>query len=205
MKKLRLNPIARALLVFGSVAALVTGVTFAALNDSVALGPSTLTTGTADLQIWNFGTNQWAESAPGFTITDLVPGTGTDEFFYLKNNGGVDLNVTANIPDLPAAPTGGYGFTGFENLTIDITGEGCGNTIHTNMQLLHDTNVALPCNPLAVGESGDSNNHSNHGNYKVHFDINPDAISGSQAGVGDFNINFTGTQNIAPTPTPTPL
>jgi hypothetical protein len=197
----KLAIIGRAVGSVGAVVALAGGITYAALTSNTAtLSQSTISTGTTGLNIYDFSTNQWATSAPGFQITDLVPGTGVDENFYLQNTGSTDLDVTAKVPTLPGPPTGGdYGFSGFENVTVKITGEKCGDTVSTNLSALNAGTVALPCNPLTAGAAGNSNATGTEGNYKIHFDINPDAVSGSSAGVGPFDIVFQGT---AATPTP---
>lgn len=186
------SAVLRAFGVVGATAALVTGVTFAALNSSATLTASSILSATADLKLSNGGS--FASNAPGFTITDLVPGTGVTKPLYFQNAGGVGLNITANIPTLPAAPGGGYGFTGFDNLTVTITSEACPTPVMTNMLALNAGQVALPCNPLPAGAIGNSGVHPTVGNYSIKFDINPAAITGSQAGVGPFDIVFTGTQ-----------
>lgn len=194
----KLSAILRAVGALGAVTAIVGGVTFAALSSSATLAQSTISTANADLNIYNFSTNAWANSAPGFNITGLVPGTGVTEEFYLQNDGDTALTVKARVPVLPAAPEGGYGFTGFENVTVTITGEGCVEPpVQTNLLALNSGDVALPCNPLAAGVSGDSNADV-AGNYDIKFDINSAAITGESAGVGPFDIVFTGTA-VAPT------
>src|SRR5262249_19629861 len=109
---IRINPLARAVGIFGAVAALAAGVTFAALQSSATLTDSSIDTGNADIQVYNFSDNQWESSAPGFTITNLVPGTGSDQNFYLRNTGSVDYDLTATIPTLPGPPSeGSFGFS----------------------------------------------------------------------------------------------
>ena len=66
--------------------------------------------------------------------------------------------------------------------------------IQTDMLALNSGEVALPCNPLAAGATGDSNTLNTPGNYDFKFDIVPASITGSQVTVGAFDIVFTGNQ-----------
>lgn len=184
-----INPVVRAVGVFSAVAVVVGGVTFAALQSQATLTQSSLSTAGAELQVYNFDISNWSNTAPGFTITNLVPGEGVDKQFYLRNNGGVDLNVTASVPTLPEP----VGFTDYAAVKVDITGEGCGDTVNTTLAGLEQAPVQLPCNPLDAGVAGDSNADV-AGNYNVHFDVDPEAITGGQASVGNFDIVLTGTQ-----------
>jgi hypothetical protein len=113
----KINPLARAIGVIGAVAALTTGVTFAALNSQATLTNTTISSATADLLLWDGDT--FESTAPGFTITDLVPGTGVEKPLYFKNAVGVPLAVTAHVPTLPSST----GFTGWQNLHVTITSD----------------------------------------------------------------------------------
>lgn len=209
-----INPVMRAVGVFSAVAIIAGGATYAALSSSVTLTDSSITTANAELQVYNFAASDenpagWSDTAPGFVITDLIPGEGVEKSFYLRNSGAVDLEVKAKVPALPAAPDGGeYGFSGFENVKVWITGEACAvegpseveplavgpNVVVTDLLALSTGDgVPLPCNPLEAGAAGDSNTEGTAGNYDIKFDINPEAITGDSAGVGDFDIVFTGT------------
>ena len=98
--------------------------------------------------------------------------------------------MSARVPVLPGPPAFGYGFSGFQNLTVSITSPACLlAVVNTTMLLLNAGEVLLPCNSLPVGP-GTSRT------YNIHFDILPDAITGSQAGVGVFNLRFTGSQGL---------
>lgn len=192
----KLSPTLRAVGVMSAVAVVAGGVTFAALTSNTAvLADSTIDSATASLKVWD-GTT-WNTTAPGFHITHLVPGTGVDEPLYLNNDGDVNMTVAAHVPTLPAAPSYGYGFSGFNNLTVTITNEDStcttANPAVTNMAALNAGNVPLPCS-LAAGAAGNNSVTDHAGNYLVHFDINPAAVTGSQAGVGTFDIDLTGTQ-----------
>lgn len=182
--------IARATGVIGATAALIVGVTFAALSSTVTLTNSSITSASADLQIWNGSI--FTTTAPGFTVTNLVPGTGQEFPFYLKNNGGVPLNITAAVPALPTLT----GITGsdYSKVLVRITSDFCGTFVNTSLQSLWSAPVALTCNPLAVGAQGNAGVPNTEGNYKIMFDIDPSAVSGGSASVGPFDIQLTGTQ-----------
>ena len=105
------------------------------------------------------------------------------------------MDISATVPELPPAPEGGeYGFSGFENVYVDVTGW-CGDTVETDLLALSEGEVEMPCNPLTAGAAGNSEVEGTEGNYDITFDINPDAIEGDHAGVGDFDIVFSGMQS----------
>lgn len=192
----QINPVIRAVAVIGAVMALVTGVTFAALQDSVTLQNNTIASANADLLIYDGAT--FSETAPGFTVTDLVPGEGSQEYkFYLKNNGAAPLKIAATVPNEPAAPAGGYDFTGWENLKVTVKNyeAGCADdTVNTTMAALLAGEVELKCNPLAAGAQGNNGAgaEETEGNYGITFDIDPASVTGDSPGVGNFDIVLTG-------------
>lgn len=201
MKIFNINPLARSVGIFGVVAALATAVTFAALSSQATLSDNTVDSATADLNIWDGAA--FSTTAPGFHVTGLVPGQGSGELpLYLQNAGDGNMNVTAHVPTLPGPPAGGYGFSGFDNLLVTITGDGptcpgtSGNLVHTDLLALNSGDVPLPCNKLHAGATGNGGVLNTEGNYTVNFDINPAALTpgASSAGVGSFNIVLTGTQ-----------
>jgi hypothetical protein len=199
MRSIRLmNPVLRAIGVIGVVAGLTTAVTFAALNDKAVLADTSLSTPTANLTLFNAETQGFAAQVPGFKIQNLIPGQGSGEkAFYLKNGGDLDMDISAHVPNAPAPPAGGFGFSGWDNLTIVFKNKNTGDTVNTNMAELLAGEVQLPGNPLHAGATGDPNTADAEGNYTVTFDIKPEAVTGSHAGTGDFNIVFTGMQHEA--------
>ena len=70
----------------------------------------------------------------------------------------------------------------------------------TNMAELLAGDVMLP-GTLPANTQGNSSIPNAPGNYSVVFDIKPEAVTGSHAGTGTFNVVFTGTQHTTP-PTP---
>lgn len=188
----RVMQAARSVGIIGATVALISGVTFAALtSNSVTLSDNTISSATASLLISNGGA--FSTNETGFHVTGLVPGTGsTPNNFYLENNGGVALALTAHVPTAPAAPVGGYGFTGFENLKVTITNKNTGTSYPTNMAALLAGEV--PLDTINAGVTGTASPANAPGDYSVSYDINPSAITGSHAGVDSFNLVFSGTQ-----------
>ena len=206
----KINPMLRATGVIGAVAALVTGITFAALSNQATLADTTVNTANAGLNIWDSTSSTYGPTAPGFTITGLIPGTGITDNVYLQNSGGVSEAITATVPTLPSAT----GFSGWNNATISITAEntsctdpvgfventstaGSSNTspftVNTNLADLSSGQVILPC-IMNAGDAGNSGVAGTSGNYDFHFDIAKSSITGSSASIGGFDIDFTGTQ-----------
>lgn len=187
----QINPVARAVIVIGAVMALVTSVTFAALTSSATLTGNTIGTASAnaDLLLWNG--SEFADSAPGFSFTGLVPGVRSEKFkFYFKNNGNTDLDLTARVD---AEPEFSAGLTAAD-VTLKFTGGGCHESVSTTLADLLAGPVALPCNPLNAGSQGVVGEHKNDGNYAVTVKI-ADTVPLSEEGhtVGAFDIIFDGT------------
>lgn len=189
--KQKLSIVSRAVGVLGLLVASVGGVTYAAMtSNSVTLSGTTLSTGSAELRIYNFTAGRWDTTAQGFDIDDLVPGEGVTKQFYLQNSGDVDLDIRAQVSELPMLT----GFDGAENVTVVITGQECGESVETDLaELNREEGVELPCNPLDEGAAGDSNVAGTAGNYDITFDIDPEAVNDDRASVGAFDIVFTGT------------
>jgi len=125
LKFSNINPVARAVGTMGAIAAVVGGVTFAALqSNTVALTPNTLSTGTATLAIGATGTcdaNSTGTSTPGFTNQTLNPGDPVTTSFCLVNTGSVALDMFGIIPqDLSTSPAAAA-------TTLDVTCEDIGN------------------------------------------------------------------------------
>jgi len=181
-------------LLAGAVATSAVGVTWALTSSQTTLAASSISSTTANLEIRSTNKN-WTSSAPGFKMNDLIPGTGITENVYFKNAGKIGLILAAHIPKQPASIRGGNGFTGWNNVLINITGNSCGATVDTTMAaLLGSIPVTLPCGTLTAGATGNPNVTGHVGNYSLHFDLNQSAITGDHAGVGTFDIQFTGTQ-----------
>lgn len=191
MRAFKLNPIARAVLTVGVVTGLAGGVTYAALQSQATLTGSSIDSGTASLLLWDGST--FASTAPGFTVTGLIPGVGKEYSFYFKNGGDIPLKISAKVPSAPTAS----GFSGWENLKVTITDEEGGTpaVTNTNMaELLAGKQLNLVGDSLQAGAQGNSGVAGTEGNFKIKFDIDPTSVDGSHASVGVFNIDFNGAQ-----------
>lgn len=92
----RISPLARAILVIGAVAALVTGVTFAALQNTATLTNNTITSEVDGLLVDSDGDDSFGTTDEGFAFTNIAPGGTSDpKAFKLKNetNGPLEVNV----------------------------------------------------------------------------------------------------------------
>jgi hypothetical protein len=191
-----INPVLRAVGVFSAVAVIAGGVTYAAMNDVAALGNNTVDSADAALQISNGGA--FAENVNGFNFNNLVPDSFTSEQkFYLKNNGETALKITAMVPHAPSTTTD-FGFTGWNNLEVKIvskdpTCDTASRTLDTNMQLLMDGQVELPCGTLKAGEAGSGDAVDNAGDYTIAFRIANAHVTGNDINIDDIDFNFTGT------------
>jgi hypothetical protein len=192
----KFGPIGRAVAVMGVTAGMVTGVTFAALNSTATLTNNTISTADTSLLLWDG--DSFEATAPGFTITDLVPGQGTDpQVFYFQNTSDLNEKVTARVINAPSAE----GFTGWENLKVTFTDLNSGETNSGTFQDLLNNEFNLPnsldANAMGNNQSGEEDTE---GNYSVTFDIDPAAVTGDSASVGSFDLTFTATPAAAPAP-----
>lgn len=193
----QINPVLRAVGVIGIVAALVTSITFAALQSQATLTNNTISTASADLRLWDG--DSFETSAPGFNVSNLIPGTASDpQLFYFKNAGAA-LDLTANIP---VAPTySGIGDFSKVYVTLDCQGDADADGVKTDIAALLagqvDFGVTLPANSQGViGET------DNPANCSAVVDIDPATVSGSSATIDNFNIVFTGTAVSEPEEVP---
>src|SRR5687768_12857152 len=104
----KINPIARATAVIGSVAALVTGVTFAALQNTATLtNNSILTSDISGLVIDSDGDSSFNTTDEGFQFNNIGPGGTSDaKTFTLKNSTDDQLDINVQITGESALPAG---------------------------------------------------------------------------------------------------
>jgi len=143
----KINPMARAIGTMGAVAALVGGITFAALqSNTVALSSNTLSSATAALQIGSNSESYSDTAVAGMTAT-LVPGVPSSPFtFYLKNNGQSDMNITAHVPtDVSSSTIPASDIT----LSLDCGG----GPVSFTLDAWHAGSAAIPGNPLTASNT----------------------------------------------------
>lgn len=109
LKSISISPVVRAVLVIGVVAALVTSVTFAALESEATLTQNTIE-GADALQVNNDpeGNTVFNQTEQGFNFEDIVPGVASSQIenFQLKNTSATTVDVNVQIPTPPALPAG---------------------------------------------------------------------------------------------------
>jgi len=178
-----INPMVRAVGTMGAVAAVVGGITFAALtSNTVALSPNTLGSATASLEIGSGNGNSCETSndtkVAGFTDAKLTPGVASDPVeFCLKNTGDVPLDLTTAIPqvafvDSPISPS---------DVTLDITCENGGHAHGTLNQFTGGT-------PLGSLDADATTDCQATAELSASF-------SGTGKTVNSFDIQFVGTQS----------
>jgi hypothetical protein len=180
-----INPVVRATVVIGAVAALVTGVTFAALQSSVTYTGSQFTTATASLKIWDG--DSYEGTTTGFNFANVVPGVETAATtFWLKNEGGVPLTVTSlgNTPTLNNIADQTKVKFNFKNIT-----DASGVTTYTLAQLTDATPDPLPSGEMDAGDEEQ---------YEIKVMVETGAVSGSSASMTNLDLTFTGTQPETP-------
>lgn len=194
----RVNPVARAVAVIGVVMALATGATFAALASSATLTGNTIGTASAnaDLLLWDSETETFAQSAQGFAFTELTPGDKSEPYgFSFKNNGNVDLNLTARVDGMPELSDG---ITG-DDVMFKIYGHCHGGPVKTTLTDLVAGPVEMPCDPLEAGAEGTPGEWRDDANYWIKVKISDNvALDDTPETVGAFDIIFDGAAADAP-------
>lgn len=197
----RFSPIARAIGVIGITAGLVTGVTFAVMQDTATLSNNTISSASADLQVSNetdcntdveavFGS-----TASGFSFTNLVPGgaPSADQTFCLKNADGTNLDVTVYATSVTATGTGTLDKSKVQVSFTNVT-DGNLNTTYSLAQL-----ESLVRNVPAAGNqaAGGANIPTPAGTiekFLVSVKLDAGAVGGSgPVSVTGFDFVFTGS------------
>lgn len=189
----RVNPVTRAIAVFGVVATLVTGITYAALTSQATLTNNIISSASANLQVKSTGS--FATQDAGFAFTGIVPGGPAmplaGNAFQLRNAGDTDLDISVSVPTAPTftggtvdqskvdlvlscSTTGGKVFSKTIDLAALVGAHGTGGILMTPDYLPQGTDNVANCTA------------------KVQMDA--DAVTGSSSvSTNFFNIVFTGT------------
>jgi len=187
MPKKSSQPLIRALAVMGAVMAIVSGVTYAALQSQQAvLSGNTITSATADLKVSLNGTN-FTSSQTGFDFSSVIPGgpavPAAGYTFYLKNSGTTNTQVKMGVSTAP---------TNLSNIdlskvfiTIIRYPGGTPQTISlaTLSSSYADGGTAL----TDVLSSGATNT------YHIQASMAADAFTGAGASLGNIDFVFIGT------------
>lgn len=191
-KFLRANAaLARALTVVVSVAVLVTGVTFAALQSQQAvLSGNTIQTASAGLLIGTASptSTAYSNSHSGFTFANIIPGGPAQptngNTFYLKNSGTATLSLKLSVGSTPTNTSN----VDLSKVTIQITRSDTGTTQTATLQSLID---GYPSNGLALTDNLAP--ASTGVAYTLSVSMSSDAFTGSSASIGAIDFVFSGT------------
>lgn len=185
-KKHKVNPLLRATGVIGVVAAMVTGVTFAALQSQATLTDNTISSGTAELLI-NNTENEGVEGATdtGFNFTGAIPGgaASNSHNFTLHNTGTTPLTINVGMPALPTWTVTPSGSVDNTKVALNITCTGPSLSVAATVQNIWFSTAAMS-GTLGVGETASCT-------AKVTMDAA--AFTGTSASSSTFNLVFTGT------------
>lgn len=184
-----INPLARAIGIFSAVAIVVTGVTAAALQSQATLTDNTISSATATLEVDNIDNGLgFSSTDTGFSFTGLVPGAdyGAAQHFSLKNTGTADLKVT--VYATLATATGTIDKTKVHvRFTNNDTADVAVYTMANLEAIFNDVPGVSGAGFLDIAAGGEEND------FDVQVKLDADAIIGSSASLGDFNLVFTGS------------
>jgi hypothetical protein len=184
----RISPLARAILVIGAIAALVTGVTYAQLtSNTVTLTNNTLAAASAHLVLESGDTDctgVTTTTGVGMSFENLVPGVESEAFdFCLGNDGEVPLDISVSIPTDISGST-----IPADKVTLKLVCDDIGT--------VEDTLDAYNA-PLVFGDAPLDNADLNGVGCAATAKLAEDVTGGS---VTPFQLNFVGTQEEAPAP-----
>lgn len=181
------QPLFRAVTVIASVAVLVTGVTYAALqSQQVALTGNSIQSATADLRISGTGAT-YSNTKTGFKFAEVVPGAGAtgpaDSTFYLKNYGTPALGLKVSISTTPVNP---------DNVDLDKT-----YLVLTRVDSSATQKLSVASLVAAHTSGGtaltDNLNGGQAAQYRAQVAMDADAFNGSKADITGIDIVFSGT------------
>jgi hypothetical protein len=185
-----IHPLVRSVFVVGTVMALSTGVTFAALRAESSLTNNTIESANAALQISTNNTT-YSTTRSGFSFDGLLPGGAAKPDLghqvWLRNSGTADLQVKVAVSSLPVFKTvpvdttvdAGKVFIEFERMD--------GNTIELSLQSLIDSyatgGTVLP-DPLLIDDDTTE--------FRLRARLAADAFLGSSVQIDDIDLVFYG-------------
>ena len=186
MKTFRsMNPVLRATGVIGTVAALVTGITFAALSSQATLTANTIASATADLQVNNTdNAGAFGATDTGYAFTGIIPGGAGSNVgnFQLKNNGTATLSLKLSVSGTPVCTAVPAAVVPTNKIHV-LVQRGAGAPLDF---LLSD----LVTGPVALTGGNLNATLTETDNVQVKMDV--DAFTGSSASCTAFNFVFDG-------------
>jgi hypothetical protein len=192
MKAIQINPVLRAIWVVGSVAVLVTGVTFAAMQDQASLTGVNMASATADLKVDGadslVGYSQSEASA--FDFNGLIPGgAAVSETFKLKNEGSTDLDIVVKVTPVTTVNIDKDLIkVKFINQDKSVEAEYTLTALESNTGL---PGISGPVDASGIGALEDGGVEA----FKMEVRLEAGAVTGTGGSVDAFDLIFTGTNN----------
>lgn len=185
-----IQPLFRAISVIASVAILVTGVTYAALQSQQAtLTGNSISTGTADLRIGTSATS-FAQSRTGFSFGNVVPGAAATpadgNSFYLKNYGTPALALKVGVSSVPVNTNN----VDLSKTYVMLTRVDTGTSQKFSLAALVAGGTSAPLSMT------DNLNGGATAQYKTQVSMDTDAFTGQSADITGIDLVFTGTAAV---------
>jgi len=175
-----INPMVRAVGTMGAVAALAGGITYASLqSNTVALTNNTLVSATAELQIGSNAEAFSSTSVAGMNST-LTPGVPSSFTFYLKNNGGVPLNITANVPTIVSS-------SAVPASQVSLSFDCGGGPVTFTLDAWAAGSAVIPGGPLTAGSTWTCTEKAT---------LSSGYSGAGGAAVTPYDVNFVGNQDV---------
>jgi hypothetical protein len=190
-----IHPLARAVGIFGVVAALVGGATLA-VSDTAALTGNDISSATANLLVNNTENGgSPGETDTGFNFASLVPGDDYSDplGFTLFNDGDADLDITVYATVGTTTGIIDKSQVHFKFVNTDATEE----AVYTLAQLETLFNKAPGVSSIFTDTTLAP---AEEDHFTVQAKMDAGAVSGTGASVEDFDLVFTGTAVPAPAP-----
>lgn len=185
-----IQPLFRAISVIASVAILVTGVTYAALQSQQAtLTGNSISTGTADLRIGTTATS-FATTRTGFSFGNVVPGAAAmpadGNSFYLKNYGTPTLALKVGVSSVPVNTNN----VDLSKTYVVLTRVDSGTSQKFALAALVAGGTSAPLSMT------DNLNGGATAQYKTQVAMDTDAFTGQSADITGIDLVFTGTAAV---------
>jgi hypothetical protein len=185
---IKFNPMTRAVMVIASIAALVTGVTFAALQSQATLTDNTIASGTAGLLINNTenGGDEGATDT-GFLFAGVVPGGSASDShtFTLHNTGTTPMTIKVGMPALPTWTVTPSGTVDNTKVAVNINCTGPTLALADTVQNIWFSNSTMS-GTLAPNETAVCS---------ANITMDAAAFTGEKATANNFDLTFTGTSS----------
>ncbi|HSX18275.1 MAG TPA: hypothetical protein VLE51_02900 [Candidatus Saccharimonadales bacterium] len=186
-------PLVRAVMVFGSIGIILTGMTFAALQSQGAtLSGNTINSATADLRISKDGLTWYSPTLAGYSFTGVIPGgsaaPSSGDPLYLKNFGTANMSIKAAISSTPSVTTTGptNASVNLSKIYLVITRTDTNVSQSLSLKSLQDANATGGLgltDPISGGAVG---------SYTLKISMDSDAFNAQSATISGIDLVFSG-------------